>query len=95
LPILFVLAGVSMTVSNAAANTLLLTAAPTRLRGQAISVYMLAMRGGVAVGSLLTGLSVSQLGVRRALCVNGILAIVAHLAVARAWFDAPLVKSVA
>ncbi|MEJ0037388.1 MAG: MFS transporter [Gammaproteobacteria bacterium] len=85
LPILFVLAGAAMTVSNAAANTLLLASAPDGLRGRAISVYMLALRGGVSVGALITGASVTLLGVRTALCVNGVLALAAHLANARAW----------
>jgi predicted MFS family arabinose efflux permease len=46
---------------------------------------MLAMRGGLAVGSLLTGLSVDLLGVRDALLINGVLAVVAQLVVGRQW----------
>jgi len=90
LPALFVLAGVSMTASNISANALLQSAAPPRIRGQSVSLYMLAMRGGVSLGSLLTGVSVSLLGVRDALLINGVLAMVAHIAVGRAWLRAPL-----
>ena len=40
-------------------------------RGQAVSLYMLAMRGGASLGSLLTGLSVDRLGPRMALAISG------------------------
>jgi MFS family permease len=90
LPALFVLAGLSMTASNASANTLLLGAAPARIRGQTVSLFMLAVRGGVSVGSLLTGVSISLLGVREALLINGLLALTAQIAVGRAWMRAPL-----
>jgi MFS family permease len=90
LPVLLVLAGVAMSVSNTSANTLLQSAALPRLRGQTVSLYMLALRGGVSIGSLLTGISVSLLGVRYALAVNGALAIAAQVAVAREWLRSPL-----
>ncbi len=90
LPVLFVLAGISMTVSNASANTLLQSAAAARLRGQSVSLFMLAVRGGVSLGSLLTGISVSALGVRQALLINGVLAVIAHVAIGRAWLRSPL-----
>jgi len=85
LPALLAGAGLSMTVSNTSANTLLQATTLPRLRGRTASLYMLAMRGGLAFGSLATGLSVSLLGVREALLVNGILAVAAQLAVGRQW----------
>jgi MFS family permease len=93
LPALFVLAGLTMTASNVSANALLQSAAPARIRGQSVSLFMLAMRGGVSLGSLLTGLSVGLLGVRAALLVNGILAVAAHFALRRAWLRSPLPDS--
>jgi MFS family permease len=89
LPALFVLAGISMTASNASANALVQSAAPARTRGQSVSVFTLAIRGGGALGSLLTGISVGLLAIREALLVNGILAVAAHLAVARTWLRLP------
>jgi hypothetical protein len=68
----------------------LLGAAPARIRGQTVSLFMLAVRGGVSVGSLLTGVSISLLGVREALLINGLLALTAQIAVGRAWMRAPL-----
>ena len=85
LVVLLTLAGVAMTVSNTSANSLLQTKAPPRLRGQTASLYMLAMRGGVSVGSLLTGVAVTVLGLRPALLINGVLAIALHVAIGRLW----------
>jgi MFS family permease len=85
LPALLALAGFAMTVSNTSANSLLQATALPELRGQTVSLYMLAMRGGVSVGSLLTGLAVSLIGVRHALLINGVLAVMAQIVVGRLW----------
>ncbi|HEX7478958.1 MAG TPA: MFS transporter [Polyangiales bacterium] len=89
-PPLLVLAGASMTVSNTAANSILQTTASPRLLGQTVSLYMLAMRGGMSLGALLTGVTVDLLGVQHALLLNGLLAVVVQVAVARMWLRAPL-----
>ncbi len=85
LPLLLMLAGLAMNVSNTSANTVLLTTADPLLRGQTVSLYMLAMRGGLALGGLLTGLTVSLFGVRQALLINGVLALATHLMIGRQW----------
>ena len=84
-PALLVLAGTAMTVSNTSANSFLQAAASARIRGQTISLYMLVMRGGVSIGSLLTGVSVHLLGIRHALLINGVLAVAAQLSIGRKW----------
>lgn len=89
LPPLLVLAGASMTVSNTSANTILQSSAERRFLGKTVSLYMLSMQGGMSLGALLTGVSVSLLGVRNALLLNGALAIAVHLTVARIWAQAP------
>lgn len=86
---LFVLAGASMTISNTAANTLLQANASPLLLGQTVSLYMLAMRGGISLGALLAGLSVSLIGVRHALLLDGLLAVAVQAVVARTWLRAP------
>lgn len=88
-----VLSGISMSVTNTATNTLVQTAATPSLRGQAVSVYMLAMRGGMALGSLITGYSVHLLGARTALLINGLLAIAVQIAISRSWSAAPSVET--
>jgi len=99
LPLLFTLAGVAMTASNVSVNAFIQGAAPPALRGRSISLYMLAMRGGMSLGGLLTGLSVSWLGVREALVINGVLALLLQAAVGRGWLrasaapDAPLAQA--
>ncbi len=93
LPQLFACAGYAMTMSNTSANTLLQSAARPALRGQTVSLFMLVMRGGMALGGLLTGLCISMLGVREALLVNGVLAIGLQLALARFWSRAEWVQT--
>lgn len=83
LPVIFACAGFAMTMSNTSANTLLQSASSPAMRGQTVSLFMLVMRGGMALGGLLTGISISLLGVRSALLLNGLLALVLQLAVTR------------
>ena len=85
LPVLFTLAGLAMTAGNVSVNAFIQIAAPPSLRGRSISLYMLAMRGGLSIGSLLTGLSMNWLGVRHALLLNGALALALQAANAYGW----------
>ena len=90
-PVLLVLlavAGLSMSISNTSANTLVQSIAPAALRGQTVSLYMLAIRGGTSMGALVTGWSVSLLGIRFALLVNGSLALLAQLLMLWRWQSA-------
>lgn len=85
LPGLLALAGLAMTVANTSANTFLQSVASPALRGQSVSLFMLAMRGGLSIGGLLTGESVMLLGVREALMLNALLGLVAIAAIGTAW----------
>jgi predicted MFS family arabinose efflux permease len=88
LPLLFVAGGLAMTAANASANAWLQSQAPAAIRGQTVSLFMLAMRGGTALGGLFTGLTVSAWGVREALALNGLLALLAVAGVRRGWLRA-------
>ena len=90
LPALLLLAGASMTISNTAANTLVQSTAVPHLLGRTVSLYMLAIRGGGALGALLTGAAIGRLGVQHALLLDGSLAMAAQAAFARTWLRAPL-----
>jgi predicted MFS family arabinose efflux permease len=90
LPPLLTLVGASMTASNVTANSLLQATASPRLLGQTVSLFMLAMRGGISIGSLITGVVVGLLDVQHALLIDGVLALVLQAAVAHAWMRAPL-----
>ena len=89
LPVLFVMAGVMMSVTNTSANTFVQSAAAAGLRGQSVSLYMLASRGGTALGGLATGLSAELLGIRNALLINGVLAVLTQLQIGRMWRRRP------
>jgi MFS family permease len=88
LPPLLALAGAAMTISNTAANSLLQATASTHLLGRTVGLYMLAMRGGISLGALITGSAVSLCGVQQVLLVNGVLAVILQVVVARMWFRA-------
>jgi MFS family permease len=83
---LLILAGAVMTASNIAANSLLQAAARPQLLGRTVSLFMLAMRGGLSIGSLVTGVTVGFGGVRAALVCNGVIAMLLQLGIGRAWF---------
>ncbi len=89
-PVLLLLGGFVMSLANTSVNTLLQTHAPAVLRGRTVSLYMLAMRGGLSLGGLVTGTTMQLVGIREALLVNGALAVVAQLAIAWLWQNAPL-----
>jgi MFS family permease len=93
LPLLLVGAGLMMTIANTAANTLLQSFTSPKLMGQAVSLHMLAMRGGMALGSLLTGFSVHWAGVRPALLINGTVAVAVHAFIRRYWLHAPMMAN--
>ncbi len=86
-PALLGLGGLAMSLSNTQANSLLQVEAGER-RGQAASLFMLAMRGGLAVGALLTGTLASLLDIHWALALNGAVALLAHLFIGRRWLTA-------
>ena len=47
--------------------------APDEIRGRVMSIYMVAFRGGMPLGSLITGLAVDRVGAPVAIGVNGLL----------------------
>jgi len=84
-PVLLALAGAAMTVSNTAANSFVQSTSGPRLLGRTVSLYMLALRGGISIGALFTGAAVSLLGVQHALLLNGVLALAVQAVLARLW----------
>ncbi len=72
-----------MTVTNTSANSLLQLTSAESVRGEVASLYMLAMRGGISLGCLATGLAVHAVGIREALLINGVLAVVCQYLVGR------------
>ena len=75
LAIVLVGSGFLLTVANTSANTFLQSQANDQNRGQTASLFMLAMRGGLSLGNLATGMVIGLSSVSLAFIVNGLLAI--------------------
>jgi predicted MFS family arabinose efflux permease len=88
LPVVLVVAGVAMSVSNTQANSILQIASGPTLRGQSASLMIFSVRAGVSIGSVLTGVTSQWLGVQHALLLNGAIALVLHLGIGRKWSKA-------
>jgi hypothetical protein len=86
LALLLVAGGLLMTVANTSANTFLQSQATNLNRGQTASLFMLAMRGGLSLGNLVTGTFSSIANVQLAFAVNGILAILIQAYIFRCAF---------
>jgi predicted MFS family arabinose efflux permease len=82
LPIIVGAGGLFMTASNISANALLQSTVSDRLRGRAASLNMMAMRGGISIGGLVTGMAIDIFDVRTALLMDGVLALLALAIVA-------------
>ena len=85
LPPLLILAGLAMSISSTSANSLLQTSGSTDLRGLTVSLFMLAMRGGISLGGLAMGVSVNLLGIRHALLLNGVATVIIIPLIAVKW----------
>jgi MFS family permease len=81
--VLLFAAGLAFIGCNAVANTLLQSRVGDELRGRAASLFVLSFRGALPIGNLISGLTVDRLGVSRALCLNGVLALLSLLLIAR------------
>ncbi len=81
----FALGGAAMTMSNTSANSILQSTADDRRRGATASLYMIAMRGGLALGNLATGAAAKKFGMTHVLIFDGALAVVAQLIIGLSW----------
>lgn len=66
-------AGVSTIITTALVTSLVQLVAPDDMRGRVMSIYMVAFRGGMPLGSLVSGALVSRIGLPWALTLNGVL----------------------
>jgi len=66
-------AGLSTIITSSLLTSLVQMVAPDDMRGRVMSIYMVAFRGGMPLGSLVSGGLVSVLGLPIALTVNGTL----------------------
>lgn len=81
--LLLLVAGAAMMVTFSLFTSLVQLLAPNEMRGRVMSVYMVAFRGGMPLGSLATGFAVDRVGAPAAIAVNGVL-----LTAVAVWFVA-------
>lgn len=91
-PLLF-LAGFAYLGCNASAQSILQSSVSDEFRGRTASIYVLALRGGVPLGNLVTGLTVSHFGIRSAIFANGTLSIFTLLWIANFWLKEKIAVS--
>jgi len=72
-----VITGVGMMAQTSAINTYIQTHAIPAMRARAISYYVMAYQGMIPIGSLLIGWLANELGPRGAVCVEGVVGILA------------------
>jgi MFS family permease len=71
--LILLLAGISSMIVTAMATSLVQLLVPDNLRGRVVSIYMVALRGGMPLGSLASGYAATLVGVPVVLGINGAL----------------------
>jgi MFS family permease len=71
--VLLLFTGASMMIVFSLLTSLVQLIAPNDMRGRVMSAYMVAFRGGMPLGSLVTGVVVDQAGAPLAIAINGVL----------------------
>ena len=66
-------AGIASIITMSLVTSLVQLVAPDHLRGRVMSIYMVAFRGGMPLGSLVSGALVARLGLPVVLTLNGLL----------------------
>jgi len=74
--VLLFLTGVALMVVFSTVTSLVQLIAPNEMRGRVMSIYMLAFRGGMPLGSLVSGFFATYVGAPVVIAVNGALLIV-------------------
>ena len=72
-------AGVSTIITSSLVTSLVQLVAPDAMRGRVMSIYMVAFRGGMPLGSLVSGALISRIGLPIVLTLNGTLLCLAAL----------------
>jgi len=90
---LLVFAGISLTTSNISINTFLQENIKNNVRGRLVSLFQLALSGGISIGALFTGFTVAQLNISNALLINGIFAITFQIWLLWKQLKTPVIKT--
>ena len=79
--VLLAVTGAALMIAFSLLTSLVQLIAPNEMRGRVMSIYMVAFRGGMPLGSLVTGLAIDRIGAPAAIAVNGAL-----LTLVAVWF---------
>jgi predicted MFS family arabinose efflux permease len=79
--VLLAITGAALMIAFSLLTSLVQLIAPNEMRGRVMSIYMVAFRGGMPLGSLVTGLAIDRIGAPAAIAING-----AVLTLVAAWF---------
>ena len=71
--VLLFIAGVAAIITTSLVTALVQLVAPDGMRGRVMSIYMVAFRGGMPLGSLVSGALASHIGLPAVLTINGVL----------------------
>jgi predicted MFS family arabinose efflux permease len=71
--VLLFLTGAALMVVFSTVTSLIQLTAPNEMRGRVMSIYMLAFRGGMPLGSLVSGYLATWLGAPTVIAINGVL----------------------
>jgi MFS family permease len=74
--ILLFFTGASLMMVFSTVTSLVQLLAPNEMRGRVMSIYMLAFRGGMPLGSLVSGYFATLIGVPLVIGINGVLLVV-------------------
>ena len=73
--ILLFLTGAALMVVFSTVTSLIQLIAPDEMRGRVMSIYMVAFRGGMPLGSLVSGYLATYIGAPQVISINGVLLI--------------------
>jgi MFS family permease len=68
--------GAALMIVFSTVTSLIQLTAPNEMRGRVMSIYMLAFRGGMPLGSLVSGYLATFLGAPTVIAINGVLLVV-------------------
>jgi MFS family permease len=74
--VLLFLTGAALMIVFSTVTSLVQMIAPNEMRGRVMSIYMLAFRGGMPIGSLVSGYLATLIGAPMVIGINGALLVV-------------------
>jgi MFS family permease len=77
--VLLFLTGAALMIVFSTVTSLIQLIAPNEMRGRVMSIYMVAFRGGMPLGSLVSGYFATLIGAQLVIAINGVLLVLVAL----------------